>query len=57
MSLINGKLIIPEEDFRRLRNKAISLGYINPRDCGIAAVQKLREVIISLALAELASAE
>lgn len=53
MSLANGKLTLSSDDLNRLRNKAISLGLINPRDSGRAAVQKLRKVITSLALAEL----
>ena len=55
MRLLNGKLIIPEADFRRLRNEAIKRKLINPRDCSIAAAQRLSDVIVALALAELKS--
>lgn len=56
MSINNGKLNLTSNDMVRLRNKAISLGLINPRDCGRTAVEKLRKTITSLALAELKTA-
>lgn len=53
MSLNNGKLILSTDDITRLRNKAISLGLINPRDSGRSAALKLKNTIVSLALNEL----
>ena len=56
MSINDGKLNLTSNDVVRLRNKAISLGLINPRDCGRSAVEKLRKAITTLALAELKTA-